>query len=143
MRDASGSRSSRNSTYVLVRLIARAQCCRLLVARQGDRMRMNKHISATSIGFALGLFAAASIAMADETVTTKTETTTYTGTVSQLDPASSTIILKSESSPTPVTYTYTKDTSFVDSTGKVVTYEAVRNSPVRVEYSNVGGQVVV
>jgi hypothetical protein len=106
-------------------------------------MRNKKNISTISIGFALGVLATASIAMADETVTTKTETTTYTGTVSQLDPASSTIILKSETSPTPVTYTYTKDTSFVDANGNIVTYEAVRNSPVRVEYSNVGGQVVV
>jgi hypothetical protein len=104
---------------------------------------MNKTLFTTSLGLAAGLFTVVSIASAEETVTTKTETTTYTGTVSEVDPTASTIILRSETSPAPVTYKYTKETSFVDASGKVVTYETIRNSPVRVEYSTVGGETVV
>jgi hypothetical protein len=105
-------------------------------------MQMNKTISA-SLGLAVGLLAIASIATAESTVTTKTETTTYSGTVSEVNPTASTIILRSDASPTPVTYKYTKETSFVDANGNVVSYETIRNSPVRVEYSTVGGETIV
>ena len=104
---------------------------------------MKKTISTASLGLAVGLLAMVSIATADETVTTKTETTTYSGTVSEVNPTASTIILRSDASPTPVTYKYTKETSFVDASGNVVSYETIRNSPVRVEYSTVGGETVV
>jgi hypothetical protein len=104
---------------------------------------MNKTLTTASLGLAAGLFAIVSIATADETVTTKTETTTYSGTVSEINPTASTIILRSEASPTPVTYKYTKETSFVDASGNVVSYETIRNSPVRVEYSTVGGETIV
>jgi hypothetical protein len=102
---------------------------------------MKKTISTASLGFAVGLLAIASIA--ESTVTTKTETTTYSGTVSEVNPTASTIILRSDASPTPVTYKYTKETSFVDANGNVVSYETIRNSPVRVEYSTVGGETIV
>jgi uncharacterized membrane protein len=105
-------------------------------------MQMNKTITTASLGLAVGLLAIVSIASADETVTTKTETTTYSGTVSEVNPTSSTIILRSETSPTPVTYKYSKETTFVDSTGKTVSYETIRNSPVRVEYTTVGGETI-
>jgi hypothetical protein len=102
---------------------------------------MRKIATTASLGLVLGLLASASLATA-ETVTTS-RTTTYAGTVSEVDPSSSTIILRSESSPAPVTYTYTKETSFVDSTGRVVSSETIRNSPVTVEYVVEGGQTVV
>ena len=104
---------------------------------------MKKTISTTSLGLAVGLLAIATIATAEGTVTTKTETTTYSGTVSEVNPTASTIILRSDASPTPVTYKYTKETSFVDASGNVVSYETIRNSPVRVEYSTVGGETIV
>lgn len=94
-----------------------------------------------TVSFALALGLSAGFALAD-TVTTS-ETTTYSGVVSEINPATSTIILKSETSPAPVTYTYTKETAFMDANGNVVTSETVRNSPVRVEYTNTGGQVIV
>ncbi|HEY2774806.1 MAG TPA: hypothetical protein VGK20_12235 [Candidatus Binatia bacterium] len=81
---------------------------------------------------------------ADETVTTTTKTTTYSGVVSEIDPNASTIILKSESAPAPVTYKYTKETTFVDSNGNAVSYETVRNAPVTIEYApGEGGQMIV
>lgn len=104
-------------------------------------MDMKRIVSVLSFGLALGLLVNAAPSAA-ETVTT-TKTTTYSGTVSAIDPASSTIILKSESSPMPVTYSYTKETTFVDSKGNVVSHESIRNSPVTVEYSTEGGKTVV
>jgi hypothetical protein len=106
-------------------------------------MRMNRIASTVSFGLALGLLTGVSAGTAAaETVTTTSKTTTYSGVVSEVNPTSSTIILKSDSSPAPVTYTYTKETTFVDSKGNVVTYETIRNSPVTVEYTTVDGQTV-
>jgi hypothetical protein len=102
---------------------------------------MRKPLTTASLGFAFGVLAIAAVATA-ETVRTET-TTTYTGTVSEINPATSTIILRSEPTAAPVTYTYSKETSFVDASGNVVSYEAIRNSPVRVEYTSDGGRTVV
>lgn len=78
-----------------------------------------------------------------ETVTTTTKTTSYSGVVSSIDPSASTIILKSETAAAPVTYNYSKETTFVDSQGNVVSYEAIRNAPVTVEYETDGGRTIV
>jgi hypothetical protein len=75
-------------------------------------------------------------------VTEKT-TTKYSGTVSRVDPGSSTIIVRSEADPAPQTYTYTKQTTFVDETGKTVTYEAIENRPVTVYYTKQGDSMIV
>jgi hypothetical protein len=74
-----------------------------------------------------------------ETVTT----TTYSGTVSEVSPSSSTIVLKSESSPQTVTYVYNDKTAWVDSTGNQVTVEKVRHQPVTIYYQQDGDQMVV
>lgn len=106
-------------------------------------MNMNRIASTVSFGLALGLLTSVSPGTAAAETVTTSKTTTYSGVVSEVNPSSSTIILKSESSPAPVTYTYTKETTFVDSKGNVVTYETIRNSPVTVEYTTVDGQTVV
>jgi hypothetical protein len=105
-------------------------------------MKIQRTISTLSLGLALGLLTTASVASADETVTT-TKSTTYSGVVSEMNPSSSTIILRSQSSAAPVTYTYSKETTFVDSAGNPVSSSALVNSPVTVEYSNEGGRTVV
>jgi hypothetical protein len=105
-------------------------------------MKLNRTLSALSLGLALGVMTQASVASADETVTT-TKSTTYSGVVSEMNPTSSTIILKSETSAAPVTYTYSKETTFVDSSGNPVSSSAILNSPVTVEYANEGGRTVV
>jgi len=75
---------------------------------------------------------------------TKETTTRYTGTVSRVDPGSSTIILQSEGATAqPQTYTYTKQTTFIDDTGKTVTYEEIRNKPVTVYYTKQGDSMIV
>ena len=74
----------------------------------------------------------------------KETTTRYSGTVSRVDPGSSTIILQSEGvTAQPKTYTYNKQTTFVDETGKTVTYEEIRNKPVTVYYAAQGDTMVV
>ena len=102
---------------------------------------MNRFHSTVSFGLVLGLLATASVAAA-ETSTVTTKSTTYVGTVAEVNPATSTIVVRSEASSAPVTYTYTKETTFVDSTGNVVSQETIRNSPVTVEYATEGGVTV-
>jgi hypothetical protein len=102
---------------------------------------INPNISALSAGLVLGVVAIAAVALAEITVTTKT--TTYVGTVSEVNPATSTIILRSAPAAAPVTYNYSKETTFVDAAGNVVSSETIRNSPVTVEYTNEGGQMIV
>ncbi len=91
---------------------------------------------------ALGGFLTAAAVNADMATTT-TKTTTYEGTVSEVNPSASTIILRSESSAAPTTYTYNKETVFTDDQGKIVTYEAIKDSPVTVHYTRDGDRMIV
>ena len=95
-----------------------------------------------SLVVALGMLGSMPVSFADTTVTTE-KTTTYSGVVSEIDPTASTIILKSEAAPAPVTYNFTKETVFVDGQGKVVTYETIKNAPVNVEYIKEGNRTIV
>jgi hypothetical protein len=104
---------------------------------------MNRIASTLSFGLAFGLFANGSISIAGTDSVTTTKTTSYSGTVSEIDPARSTIVLRSETATSPTTYTYTKETTFVDANGNVVSSETIRNAPVTVEYSTEGGQTIV
>lgn len=106
-------------------------------------MKIQSLASFLSFGLLLGSLVATTSHADDKVVTTTTKTTTYSGVVSQIDPSSSTIILKSDASPEPMSYSYTKETSFVDPTGRVVSYETMRNAPVTIEYSNDDGRMIV
>jgi hypothetical protein len=97
--------------------------------------------TSTWLSLTAGLALTAGIANAQTIVTTSPST--YTGVVSEINPTASTIILKSESAPAPVTYSYTPQTVFVDASGNTVSYEAIRNVPVRVEYADQGGRTIV
>jgi hypothetical protein len=70
-------------------------------------------------------------------------TTTYSGTVSEVSPSSSTIVLKSESSPQTVEYVYNDKTEWLDAAGNRVTVEKVRHQPVTIYYKQDGDQMVV
>ena len=82
-------------------------------------------------------------AQIEHTERTTEKTTTYQGTVTEVNPSSSTIILRSESSTAPQTYTYNKETVFTDDQGKIVTYEAIKDSPVTVTYTRDGDRMIV
>ena len=92
----------------------------------------------------VGIALSGSVALAAEVVEQKTTTTTtYAGTVSDISPTSSTMVIKSESSPAPMTYQFNKTTTWVDTAGNVISSEQVRNSPVTVHYVKDGDSMVV
>jgi hypothetical protein len=102
-----------------------------------------KTVSVFASAFA-GVALVGSVALAAEVVEQQTTTTTtYAGTVSDVMPSSSTIVIKSESSPASVTYKYNKTTTWVDSAGNVISSEQVRNSPVTAYYVKDGDSMVV
>ena len=71
---------------------------------------------------------------------TTTTTTTTTGTISQFGP--DTIVVKTTTTPNPVTYSYTKTTAYVDENGKPVSIETVKSGvPVTVYYDKFGDKV--
>jgi hypothetical protein len=78
-----------------------------------------------------------------ETTKQVSSSTTYSGTVSEIQPSSSTIVIKSESAPQPMRYTFNEKTMFVDSAGNVVQQDTIRNQPVTVYYTKDGDQMTV
>ena len=102
-------------------------------------------IAAMAGALALGstfVVSTATAEMSERSVTTE-KTTTYSGTVSEIDPSSSTITIRSETAPAPTKYTFTKETVFADPQGHVVTYDAIRNTPVTVYYTREGDRMIV
>ena len=93
----------------------------------------------------LGAFAIGTIlttaALAQTVVKETTTTTNSAGTISEFSP--DTIIIRSETSPEPQRYTYSKTTTYVDETGAPVTLETVKSGlPVTVYYTKVGDRLV-
>ena len=105
-------------------------------------MRNSRFWLAPALALALGALTVGP-ATAEMTERTVEKTTTYQGTVSEVNPTASTIILRSESSSAPTTYTYNKETKFVDTSGNVVSYETIKNTPVTVQYTQEGDRMVV
>lgn len=91
-------------------------------------------ILASCVGFT-------SVALAEVIEKKVTETTTYTGTVTELAPSNSTIIVKGASSA-PRIYTYDTKTVFLDDLGNVVSYEQVRRRPVKIYVDDDDNKVV-
>ena len=82
------------------------------------------------------------VAPAATTATTTTSTTTA-GTIQSFTPGSSQVIVRT-STGAPVTYTYSKKTTFVDAAGNVVSAETIRpGEPTTVYYAMEAGQPVV
>lgn len=83
-----------------------------------------------------------SLIHAQTAVQETTTTTTSAGTISEFGPE--TIIIRSETSPEPVRYTYSKTTTYVDEAGVPVSIETVKSGlPVTVYYVKVGDKMVV
>ena len=81
---------------------------------------------------ALGAAAALSLTVsaARAEVVEVTETRTIQGTVSQITPSSQIVIQSGAGAPT--TYTVSKNTTYVDANGNVISYEQVRGHPVQI-----------
>jgi len=105
-------------------------------------MKLTRSLLAPSLVLALGI-AAPVAAQMEHTTTTTEKTTTYRGVVSEVNPTASTIILRSEGQAPARTYTFNKETVFVDSQGNVVTYEVIKDSPVTVSYRTEGDRMIV
>ena len=75
------------------------------------------------------------------TSTTSTSTTTSAGTVSQFSP--DTIVVRTTTSADPISYSYTKTTSYVDQDGNTVSSDTVKSgAPVTVYYTQDGDRMV-
>src|ERR1017187_1354089 len=84
---------------------------------------------------------AINIAFAQTSDTSTTTTTTSAGTISQFGP--DTIVVKTTTSPDPVSYSYTKTTTYVDENGNPVSSETVKSGlPVTVYYDKEGDKMV-
>jgi hypothetical protein len=86
----------------------------------------------------------ASPVLADDTRVEETRTTTTTtssqGTISEVTPGS--IVIRSTSSTSPVTYTKTTTTTYVDEMGNPVAIETVKSGvPVTVHYDKAGDKM--
>lgn len=91
----------------------------------------------------LSLSIAASLALAGVcgAQTAVVSTTTSDGTISEFSP--DTIVIRSETSPEPVRYTYSKTTTYVDDAGAPVSLEVVKSGlPVTVHYVREGDRTV-
>ena len=79
----------------------------------------------------------ANVTLAQTAVKETTTTTTTAGTISEFGPE--TIIVRSETAPEPIRYSYTKTTTYVDEAGAPVSIETVKSGlPVTVYYIKVG-----
>ena len=95
-----------------------------------------------SLGAALlGLMLFTSTSLFAQTAVSQTTTTTTAGTISEFSP--DTIIVRSESSPEPIRYSYSKTTTYVDEAGAPVSMELVKSGlPVTVHYIKEGDRMV-
>lgn len=90
--------------------------------------------------FAL-LLVTANVSVAQVVVKETNTTTTSAGTISEFGPE--TIMIRSETSPEPVRYSYSKTTTYVDESGAPVSIETVKSGlPVTVHYVKVGDRMV-
>ena len=77
------------------------------------------------------------------TTATTVQTTNTAGTIQEFTPGSSRIIVKT-SSGSPITYSYSKKTTFVDASGNVVDYQTIKTGdPTTVYYTTENGEPVV
>lgn len=103
-----------------------------------------KHNNRTLTGAALlGLMlTTATTTPAQTAVQQTTVTTTSAGTISEFGPE--TIIVRSETSPEPIHYSYSKMTTYVDEAGRPVAITTLKSGiPVTVFYVKVGDKMVV
>jgi hypothetical protein len=99
-------------------------------------MKIN-NIHRTIATFAAVTLACATISLGDEVVTT----TESAGTISEFSP--DTIVIRSETSPEPIRYSYSKTTTYVDDAGNPVSMEVVKSGlPVTVHYVKEGDRVI-
>jgi hypothetical protein len=94
-----------------------------------------------SIVFVLAVLIMPSGVFAEQEKVTTVTTTETLGTIDQFGP--DTIVVKTETSTTPTSYSYTKTTTYVDETGAPVSIETVESGlPVTVYYTRDGDRMI-
>jgi len=116
-----------------------------MTAKQESIQMKNTIRNLSSLTFLGVMLFTANIAMAQSTAPSTTSTTTTTtssdGTVSQFSP--DTIVVKSTTSTTPLSYSYSKTTTYVDENGNAVSSETVKSgAPVTVYYTQDGDKMI-
>ena len=105
---------------------------------------LHKLSSLTFLGimlFTANTASAQTAAPSTTTTTTATTATTSDGTVSQFSP--DTIVVSSTTSAAPVSYSYSKTSTYVDENGNPVSSETVKSgAPVTVYYTQDGDKMV-
>jgi hypothetical protein len=109
---------------------------------QPDNFTMKQNNRKLTSAVLLGLLLiTVNVTLAQPAVKETTTTITSAGTISEFGPE--TIIIRSETSPEPVRYTYSKTTTYVDESGAPVAIETVKSGlPVTVYYTKVGDHMV-
>jgi len=101
---------------------------------------MKNHIISKFAG-ALTLAAILTTGQIASAQATVVSTTTSAGTISEFSP--DTIVIRSETDPAPVRYSYSKSTTYVDETGAPVSMEVVKSGlPVTVHYVKEGDRMI-
>jgi hypothetical protein len=102
---------------------------------------MKKSIQ-TSIACLAATVAMTLTGFAQTAVTSSTTTTTTSdGTISEFSP--DTLVIRSDSAPQPIRYSYTKTTRYVDESGAPVSVEMVKSGlPVTVHYIKEGDRMI-
>ena len=109
-----------------------------------QKLNKGKHMNKTMRSFASMalsgmILVAANVAFAQ--VATTTTQTTSVGTVREFGPDM--ITVQTQTSPTPIRYSFTKTTTYVDESGNPVSVETVKSGlPVTVYYDRNGDQLV-
>jgi hypothetical protein len=99
-------------------------------------MKRKNRYAAGSILFALMLTGATA-----QVVESTSTTTTTTGTVSEFSPQA--IVVRTESTPEPVRYSFSKSVTYVDETGAPVSREIIKSGiPVTVHYVKEGDRML-
>ncbi len=104
---------------------------------------MNKYINRklTAAAFFGLMLITANVTLAQTAVKETTTTTTTAGIISEFGPE--TIIIRTETAPEPVRYSYSRTTTYVDEAGAPVSIETVKSGlPVTVYYTKVGDKMV-
>ena len=78
-----------------------------------------------------------------DSAVTQTTTTTSDGTVTEFSPTGNAVVLRTETSSTPIRYEYNKTTTVVDQDGNPVDVSVIKTGiPVHVFYDREGDQMV-
>ena len=102
-------------------------------------MKTTNRILTSAVLFGL-MLTTANVTFA-QTAVQETTTTTTAGTISEF--GTDTIIVRSETSPDPIRYSYSKTTTYVDEAGVPVSIETVKSGlPVTIYYTKNGDRMV-